>query len=975
MTENFRRSRFYSWATILLAFSVLLTSGCGGCRDDSKLTAAEKKKAEEEKKKAAEAKKKEAEKPNFETKLAVFLPGDHKKPLETNFTKMGHWVTTNFRVIANKFDSQGELTAYSVGAGRQPVLVPKTNYYSVTSRPVSMPKGEWRNLETNVFIPRRDTRSALIDYAVNRGIGGLAQVNDGATSKIMDAYQYHMVVLTNRREAYRYLPLLDVIKLPNFDDYSLAPNQPFYHVVVTDPKEYPIQLPRESLNWTTIAYLVWDDLNPAQLDEEQQQAMLDWLHFGGQLILSGPDCLDKLGNSFLADYLPAKFDGTKNLTDKEFDAVNTHWSIPVSNQPKLKRTIQVSEKAPLIGVEFAPHKESNFVAKTGDLVVERRIGRGRIVATSFSLDDKPVVLWPSFRGFLNGCLMRRPAREFSKTLDMSHTFKWVNDSTSIYDPLIGSTLRYLSRDLVQQDFGQGTPTSIDESAVRKRKVSTPSGFYNGYEEASVTGGSRDVDDDHWHYGGFQHDDTSGVAGWNDDSGVSAAARDTLKEAAGIVPPSSDFVLKMLAVYLFVLVPLNWFIFRMMGRVEWAWIAAPLIAIAGAFSVAKMASLDIGFVRSNSQVGIVEVYADYPRAHVAQYSALYTSLSTGYDIDLDNHTAQCLPLGAGVSDGFVPKETSQAVTLRRTLTNRLEGLQIQSNTTGLLHTEYMLDIGGVFRIDGQPGTELINNASTLNLTSAGVIRRDKIGQLSYAFIGDLPAGTTSGTLEFIKSGEGVRKPWNDSKALLSNRRRAKNFWDNSFEHTEAARAQQIVFVSQLQQVPEFAARWDDVMSIVLRMKRSFNSENVAEAEITYPEFVSIVSQFDLTKEVNVSRIFDAVIDNLTLAPGEVRLLGVTNQALGNTKFSPASTQTHQRSLVVAHLQMGNFPKIGRDTNCIFDLTGRSDLDWQRELEELDELAEEVGDSAAPKKDADEKDKNQAEDNTDSGPEDEKEDVTE
>ena len=185
----------------------------------------------------------------------------------------------------------------------------------------------------------------------------------------------------------------------------------------------------------------------------------------------------------------------------------------------------------------------------------------------------------------------------------------------------------------------------------------------------------------------------------------------------------------------------------------------------------------------------------------------------------------------------------------------------------------------------------------------------------------------------------------------------------------------MFVSQLQQVPEFAARWDDVMSIVLRMKRSFNSENVAEAEITYPEFVSIVSQFDLTKEVNVSRIFDAVIDNLTLAPGEVRLLGVTNQALGNTKFSPASTQTHQRSLVVAHLQMGNFPKIGRDTNCIFDLTGRSDLDWQRELEELDELAEEVGDSAAPKKDADEKDKNQAEDNTDSGPEDEKEDETE
>lgn len=977
MTENFRRSRFYSWATIFLAFSFLLTSGCGGCRDDSKLTAAEKKKADEEKKKAEEERKKEAEKPNFQTKMPVFLPGEHKKPLETNYTKMGHWVTTNFRVIANKFDSQGELSAYSVGSGRQPIVVPNTNYYSVTSRPVSMPKGEWRNLETNVFIPRRDTRSATIDYAVNRGIGGIGQVNDGATTKIMDAYQYHMVVLTNRREAYRYLPLLDVVKLPNFDEYSLAPNQPFYHVVRTDPKEYPIQLPRESLNWTTIAYLIWDDLNPDQLDEEQQQAMLDWLHFGGQLILSGPDCLDKLSNSFLADYLPAKFGGAKNLTDKEFEAVNKNWSVPVSNQPKLKRAVQVSEKAPLIGVAFDRHKDANFVTNTGELVVERRIGRGRIVATAFSLDDKPVVRWPSFRSFLNGCLMRRPAREFSKTPDMSYTFNWVDDSTSIYDPLLGSTLRFLSRDLVKGDLGEGTPQSINESAVRKRKSPNANGLYGGYQtEPVVTGSSRAIEKDHWHYGGFQHDDTAGVAGWNDESGVSAAARATLKEAAGIVPPSSDFVLKMLAVYLLVLVPLNWFIFRMIGRVEWAWIAAPLIAIAGAFSVAKMASLDIGFVRSNSQVGIVEVYADYSRAHVAQYSALYTSLSTGYDIDLDNHTAQSLPLGASVSDTFVPKETSQPVTLRRTLTNRLEGLQIQSNTTGLLHTEYMLDIGGVFRIEGQPGAEVINNASTLSLTSAGVIKRDVKGKFSYAVIGDLAAGAASGALEFVKSSSSdLRKPWSNAQSLLSNRRRAQAYWNNSFKHVESETTRQIVLVSQLQEIPEFAENWDALLSIVLRMKRDFDIENVIHAEITYPEFVSIVNALDSTKDVNVSRIFDAVIENLTLAPGEIRLLGVTGQELGKTKFSPASTQTHQRSLVVAHLQMGNLPIIRRDSNCIFDLTGRSDLDWQRELDELDELADETEDSADSKNDSKKADVTDAEDDIEDDTEDEKEDEIE
>ena len=34
---------------------------------------------------------------------------------------------------------------------------------------------------------------------------------------------------------------------------------------------------------------------------------------------------------------------------------------------------------------------------------------------------------------------------------------------------------------------------------------------------------------------------------------------------------------MLAIYLLVLVPLNWLVFWLIGKVEWAWIAAPLIA--------------------------------------------------------------------------------------------------------------------------------------------------------------------------------------------------------------------------------------------------------------------------------------------------------------------------------------------------------------------------------------------------------------
>ena len=56
--------------------------------------------------------------------------------------------------------------------------------------------------------------------------------------------------------------------------------------------------------------------------------------------------------------------------------------------------------------------------------------------------------------------------------------------------------------------------------------------------------------------------------------------------AGISIPSRKFVVYVLSVCLVVLVPINWLVFRLMGRVEWAWVAAPIIAIVGAVADAS-----------------------------------------------------------------------------------------------------------------------------------------------------------------------------------------------------------------------------------------------------------------------------------------------------------------------------------------------------------------------------------------------------
>src|SRR4029077_7573477 len=123
------------------------------------------------------------------------------------------------------------------------------------------------------------------------------------------------------------------------------------------------------------------------------------------------------------------------------------------------------------------------------------------------------------------------------------------------------------------------------------------------------------------------DNPGGIGAWNDFSATAGAARLSLREAAGVEVPDAGLVVLCLAAYLVTLVPLNWLVFRSIGRVEWAWIAAPIIAIIGTWIIVQRARLDIGFVRSQTEIGILEQQPNHSRAHLSRYTALYTSLST------------------------------------------------------------------------------------------------------------------------------------------------------------------------------------------------------------------------------------------------------------------------------------------------------------------------------------------------------------
>ena len=283
----------------IIALLVVLP-GCRGCRQspDETPEEAEKRLAEERAKKE-----KPKPKPDFEAEvgdLAVF------RGKLVNGVKPGHWSSIALaEAKTNNFDFVGDWEMEATerqGNQDTPAPLPATAYTMATSRQVALPKGQAKTLESLLLVP-----------PVSRGMGvsyqlrGRQHYESSQAFTLMPSYEYHFVVLARWPERYTYLGNMDSIRPPS-RGFSLEPHDLHYYVTLASPGSR-LPLPSQALLWTSIACVLLDDVDAAALDSQQQQAMLDWLHWGGQLILSGPDTLDSLGHSFLAPYLPATAGG------------------------------------------------------------------------------------------------------------------------------------------------------------------------------------------------------------------------------------------------------------------------------------------------------------------------------------------------------------------------------------------------------------------------------------------------------------------------------------------------------------------------------------------------------------------------------------------------------------------------------------------------------------------------------------------
>ena len=247
----------------------------------------------------------------------------------------------------------------------------------------------------------------------------------------MPSYQYHFVVLAKEPSRYSFIKSLDSVKVP-FDGESDA-----------DDTEDPLHLPRRATGRRPDRSRCPTIRSPGPASPtccgtksiranrsrpSKKKALVDWLHWGGQLIISGPDSLDLLKGSFLEPYLPATSGGPRKIAadDPAIAELNEHWMI--STPKRAGRTAQ-AERALVGRSNSTLHAGREAACPTpADCWSSARSAAG---GSSF-----PPCSFPSatssigargFESLFNACLLRRPPRKYQPGYFGDVTLAWADD--------------------------------------------------------------------------------------------------------------------------------------------------------------------------------------------------------------------------------------------------------------------------------------------------------------------------------------------------------------------------------------------------------------------------------------------------------------------------------------------------------------------------------------------------------------------
>lgn len=734
------------WLSLL---TLVCLAGCSGCQPDpaDQLTREEIEKRAKEK---AEA---------LEMSDVLSLPTD--SDTKFLFAKPGHWIETRQQFKSNREDLQ-VVAVGSVAYGEELTKIPGTDMVNEYTRRTSFPKGQTKSVDLQYFVPfsgrqedpydlsltpshKLNFRTQLLTWPLMTPI---LQAPSRMPANELKEHEFQLAVLSPQALGYDFLKNLDIVEWRG-DELMVEERIRSYVVSLVKPLDNQYAFPHTMLTMTALAVLVWDDVDVDNLSSDQQQAIVDWLHWGGTLVISGPSSWSRLQNSFLSRYLPANTAESVELGTEAFSDLSNTWVTHDKFAPGDREPLKFDDAA-ITGLRFQLNERGQWLPGSGELVAETSIGRGRIAVTSFPLREPRIYRWKYFSSFFSTGLLRRPARTVkhnndTRALEQAWTAEFAGRER---DPRLHSDFRILSRDLPLSSgasiaaFTQPTgPIANNASNTSDQRVQREVTVADTTKQSVVelntpANNANKFESSQWGTGG---------AAWNDYSGLSIQILNSLKAAAGIELPSRKTILILLAGYLACLVPLNWAVFRVLGRLEYAWLAAPLLAIVGVGVVTRVARLDIGFARRTTEISLLELHGDHPRGHLSQYIALYTSLSTNYAIDFPENGSVALPLG----DQTRARRRAAAET-RNLRTNygrsdgvTLEPLTVYSNSTEMVHAEQIVALpGGLVLGTTSTGQEAVKNTTGLNLRGVLVVRCVRPGTIESCWVGELAGGAAA-----------------------------------------------------------------------------------------------------------------------------------------------------------------------------------------------------------------------------------------
>jgi hypothetical protein len=714
-------------------------------RDLTDLDALNEKLKEREKKK---------DRPPFEMFLTQVAPFD-----SLPFVKPNHWSLLTVSLRSNDSEYNGWLQSAAEVNGKPQVPLSRMSTAMVFRRDAALPKEQEVVRSFPFLMPRLPSSLQPMILELARPDAIRADASFEAPIQKLAPHQMLVVVLSPDPSTYNSWNSTQATVPASVEhDRATIDRQRYYRLVFPQQPDRPNLSPL-SLTWTTISHVVWDGFAPERLSQgplSQQQAMLDWLHWGGQLVVvaSGPG-VAALSDSFLGPYLPATpsgrnvsltTDDLKDLSDEyrppvwgaeiefpaDYDparAVGRSRTFPngmmmptpgmppgaVPQEPlvpgryKPAVPIEPVPERPLSLSGLEPKDEPGIVTypvgnSAGDLLaVEWRVGRGRVLMLAVSPNDPSLLSWPGLDTFLRRLVFRRPEETWGGDDRTRRAFQLLSG------PQL-SWVRYAARDL-----GAGAPESDQDQSQSLPGVPEVSQVMPGELVPSL----------------------APVAAWSDSTSLMPQlARDSLEQASGITIPASSFVLRVILAYIIAIVPLNYLICRyLLRKPEIAWAIAPFLALGFAYGVERAAAYDLGFDSGCDEIDVVEIQGTYPRAHLSRFASLYSTGRERYRIAYpDDPASLALPM---LATEALRGESYDYATFEASPVPSLVDYQVQPRSLSMFHAESMVDLGGGIELKGDLDSGTLVNGTDLELRGAMLIDPDSGRKLWLGHVGPWP----------------------------------------------------------------------------------------------------------------------------------------------------------------------------------------------------------------------------------------------